>query len=136
MKIRNDFVTNSSSSSFIISTRAAIPEGYETNVDKITKETIIKVLERLSYELDLEENISYEVDDKKLTELGNFTDEQLLIIRLIQSEQLALYLDVKQRLEKGEKLYHIMVDRDWYYNQDELQRFVNASEMINEEYDL
>ena len=136
MKIRNDFVTNSSSSSFIISTRAAIPEGYETNVDKITKETIIKVLERLSYELDLEENISYEVDDKKLTELGNFTDEQLIIIRLIQSEQLALYLDVKQRLEKGEKLYHIMVDRDWYYNQDELQRFVNASEMINEEYDL
>lgn len=136
MKVRQDFVTNSSSSSFIISTRAAIPEGYENSVEKIKEDTIVKTLERLSYSLNVDERITYEMDDDKLKEIGQFTDEQMLIIRLIQSEQLSLYVDLKERIAKGDSLYHILVDRDWLYYQDVLCKFIDDAELINKETDL
>lgn len=136
MKVRQDFVTNSSSSSFIISTKSSIPKGYENSVDKIEQNTIVQTLEKLSYRLDIDDRITYEMEDEKLKEIGKFNDEQMFIIRLIQSEQLGLYIDLKERLEKGENIYHILVDRDWLYYQDVLCKFIDSAELIDKETDL
>lgn len=135
MKIRSDFVTNSSSSSFIISTKDELPDKYKENIDKISGQNISEILRRHTGTY-INDEISSGVSYDEFKKLGNFTDEQMSLIQLIECECMQLYMDMKTRIDSGQDLYNIYVDRDWLYENAELKKFINESELIDEEGDL
>lgn len=135
MKIRLDFVTNSSSSSFIISTKDKLPDKYKENIDKINGQNISEILRRHTGTY-IGDEISPGVSYNEFKELGNFTDEQMQLIQLIECECMQLYMDMKTRIDSGQDLYNIYVDRDWLYENAGLKNFINESELIDEEGDL
>ena len=135
MKVRRDFVTNSSSSSYIISTKQEVPSQYNDTVKRVTKENALDVIKEISdYEWT---TITYEMENEEFQKLGNFTDEQMVLIRLGISGQLSTYLELMENLDKEENpIYHIFVDRDWLYYQDVLQNFIDEAVLLDKEGDL
>lgn len=135
MKVRKDFVTNSSSSSYIISTKQEVPSQYIDAVKRITKENALDVIKGISdYEW---ATITYDIDNEEFQKLGNFTDEQMVLIKLAISGQLSTYLELMKSLDKEENpIYHILVDRDWLYYQDVLQNFIDEAVLLDKEGDL
>ena len=135
MKVRSDFVTNSSSSSYIISTSNEPPTQYSNSIQSVTKENILDVIKQISdYEWTV---ISYEVENDKFQELGGFTDEQMVIIKLAIAGKLSIYMDLMKILDSAkEPVYHVFVDRDWLYYQDALQEFISDANLLNEENNL
>ena len=135
MKVRHDFVTNSSSSSYIISTKQEVPNQYNDTVKRVTKENALDVIKEISdYEWT---TITYEMENEEFQKLGNFTDEQMVLIKLSISGQLSTYLELMENLDKEENpIYHIFVDRDWLYYQDVLQNFIDESVLLDKEGDL
>lgn len=135
MKVCKDFVTNSSSSSFIISTNKEVPTQYKDEIKRVDNKNALDVIKQISdYEWT---TISYEMDDDKFKELGNFTDEQISIIKLAICGELKTYQDLINHLEKEEDpIYHIFVDRDWLYYQDVLKNFIDEANLLEEKGDL
>ena len=135
MKVRHDFVTNSSSSSYIISTKQEVPSQYRDTVKRVTKENTLDVIKEISdYEWT---TVTYEMNNEEFQKLGNFTDEQMVLIKLAISGQLSTYLELMKNLDKEENpIYHIFVDRDWLYYQDILQKFIDEAVLLGEEGDL
>ena len=135
MKVRKDFVTNSSSSSYIISTKQEVPSQYNDTVKRVTKENALDIIKEISdYEWI---TITYEMENEEFQKLGNFTDEQMMLIKLAISGQVSTYLELMKNLDKGENpIYHIFVDRDWLYYQDVLQNFIDEAVLLDKEGDL
>ena len=135
MKVRRDFVTNSSSSSYIISTKQEVPSQYNDTIKRVTKENALDVIKEISdYEWT---TITYEMENEEFQKLGNFTDEQIVLIKLAISGQLSTYLELMENLNKEENpIYHIFVDRDWLYYQDVLQNFIDEAVLLDKEGDL
>lgn len=130
-KIRTDFVTNSSSSSFIISTNKEVPEQYKNVCKTINKDNLYEVFkEQMEWN-----TICY--NDELLQKEANLNNEQMLLIKMGVTGSLDEYINIKKELEQSnESIYKILVDRDWLYYQKELENFINNSKIINHETDL
>lgn len=140
MKVRYSHVTNSSSSSFVISTKQEVPDRYKDEVKRITKENVLDVIKDfLDYAC---MGVTWYMDDDEFQKLGNFTDEQMVLIRLAANDRMKMYSNFMGYLDENEDpLYHIYVDRDWLYRDyqyylDSLQDFIDDSKLLFEEGDL
>ena len=135
MKIRTDFVTNSSSSSFVIATDAEIPERFANLLKLVTKENALDVIkDTSSYEwVDIGEDIS----DEELQEVCHLTDEQMTLLKLNACGALGRYIHLLKSLEASDRpIYHIFVDRDWLYDNPELSHLIDDAILIEHEGDL
>lgn len=139
MKARLSHVTNSSSSCFVISTKQKVPDRYKDDVKRITKENVLEVIKDFLDYCCM--GITYLMEDDEFQKLGNFTDEQMVLIRLAVNDKIPMYFNLMKDLENEDPLYHIFVDRDWLYRDNELyldslEDFICKSKLLYEEGDL
>lgn len=142
MKIRNGFVTNSSSSSFIIKSKKEAPEDIKKHFTEFTKDNFEKTYidEVCSYLEYYYLFSSYDEDkEKKMIELLKLTPEQVTMLKLEKQDLLEEFLDLKEEVNKisdNEFLYYLYADRDWLYYQDAIKNFIKESEVLDHKTDL
>ena len=134
MKKRIGHVTNSSSTSYVLTTKEPLPTKYADMFKRIEKENLAELFkQRRGYYFDNDDSVT-----NQIKEIGNFTDEQMDFITIIQYDMLYEYLHIRKRLaEIEDPIYHLYVDRDYLYCAEELDHFVHhESTIIDEEHDL
>lgn len=134
MKVRTDFVTNSSSSSFIIATKQSVPEKYKSIVQQITKDNIFDVLKENPCYWN-EWDLSCCISDEELKKEEGLTDEQFAIIKLAVAGGYSIYKQIMESLDKkdAEPIYMIFVERDYLYYADELNEFIENATLLEKE---
>lgn len=140
MKVRYGFVTNSSSSSYIIrvtnenSIRAIRPYVFNMYFKKLTKDS--NVAEAVLGCTSAADYDAFEYTGLK--ELNVLTDEQYTLVRLANEGRLDSYVKIKEALDSGAEIYVCdRIDRDYLYEEREgLSEFINSNEILFEEGDL
>lgn len=142
MKIRQGFVTNSSSSSFIIKSKKEVPKDIASNFTRFTKDNFKEqyLSTMCSYfEYDYIFSCFDEEREKKLIKLLKLTPEQITLMKLEKHDLLDEYLELQEEIDnmpEDEFLYYLYADRDWLYYQDAINSFINESEVLEHKTDL
>lgn len=133
MKYRKGFVTNSSSSSFIVTIKEDIPEKYKNCFTKITKENLLSFfLNKNGIERD--DNLSYSFSNEQSKSLLGINDDVLVLMNLIKysSNDLDDYLTLLEKFNENPnlELYEYSVDWNWEFDKDDLREYLKKCEVI------
>lgn len=134
MKYRNDFVTNSSSSSFIVSSKEnlQIPDMYSHVLKQIkTPSDVICCLEDI-----VEPWCDYLGNNEKLKEKYHFTDDQIIVLKAIALNEFSLFDKIIAELDSGNYMYYLLADRDWLFDQERLLDLLRSCDIIDQNSDL
>ena len=133
MKYRQGFVTNSSSSSYIISIKNPIPAGYESCFKKITKDNLLEcILNKNGIEMD--ECVSYNLSNEEVKNLLGIDEKILPLLKLMQynSGDFDDYLLLLKKFKENPELvlYEYSVDWDWEFDKEELRVYISTCDII------
>lgn len=131
MKIRNDFVTNSSSSSFIVATDATteIPEQFKPYFTKLSQ--IPEIIEALDNYWEVC-HLFGDIGEDYVKTQYNLTDKQMGLLKASKLDKLEEFDNIMDQLDAGRSVYSVVIDWDWSICAD-IKNYIRSLIVIDSE---